>query len=260
MGNRTESSNPSRSASKSPDRWDLRRSDTIRGNPRVIPQLTHSLGRATAHCYREAFWSDCYRCFACWCCTGLEQKIRSVREAVGVFNRPENFQNAIDELLSSGFHRSELSLLASEQAVEAKLGHRYQKVSALADDPTIPRAAYVSAEGIGDAEGGLIGGLLFVGAFTAAGAIVASGGTLAAAIAGATLAGGTGGLIGSILAKWVGDHHAHHLQEQMDRGGLLLWVRAWDGEDERRALEILRKHSGSDVHVHTLPGTTVVNR
>jgi hypothetical protein len=39
----------------------------------------------------------------------------------------------------------------------------------------------------------------------------------------------------------------------MDRGGLLLWVRTWDVEDERRAVEILRKHSGSDVHVHALP-------
>ena len=183
----------------------------------------------------------------------VEQHIRTVREAVGIFNRPENLQDAVDELLSSGFHRSELSLLASAQAVEEKLGHQYEKVSALADDPTIPRAAYVSTEWIGDAEGGLIGGLLFVGAFTAAGAIVASGGTLAAAIAAAALAGGTGGLIGSILAKWVGDHHAHHLQEQLDRGGLLLWVRTWDSEDERRALEILRKHSGSEVHVHTLP-------
>ena len=90
-------------------------------------------------------------------------------------------------------------------------------------------------------------------AAAAAGAIVVSGGTLAAGITAAVLAGGAGGLIGSILAKWVGDHHAHYLQEQMDRGGLLLWVRTWDAESERRAVEILRKHSGGDVHVHALP-------
>jgi hypothetical protein len=111
----------------------------------------------------------------------------------------------------------------------------------------------VSTEAIGGAEGGLIGGLMYVGAAAAAGAVVVSGGTLAAGIIAAVLAGGAGGLIGSILAKWVGDHHAHYLQEQMDRGGLLLWVRTWDAEDERRAVEILRRHSGSDVHVHALP-------
>jgi hypothetical protein len=102
----------------------------------------------------------------------VEQEARTVREAVGVFNRSEDLQDAIDELLSSGFDRTELSLLASEHAVEAKLGHRYEKVSALAEDPTVPRAAYVSTEAIGGAEGGLIGGLMYVGAAAAAGAIV----------------------------------------------------------------------------------------
>jgi hypothetical protein len=187
----------------------------------------------------------------------VEQEARTVREAVGVFTRPEDLQRAIDELLSSGFDRAELSLLASEGAVEEKLGHRYEKVSALADDPTVPREAYVSAEAIGDAEGGLIGGLMYVGAAATAGAIVISGGTLATAIAATVLAGGAGGLIGSILAKWVGDHHSHYLQEQMDRGGLLLWVRTWDAEDEKGAVDILTKHSASGVHVHALPAHTV---
>jgi len=64
----------------------------------------------------------------------VEEEVRTVREAVGVFNRPEELQGAIDELLSSGFYRAELSLLASAHAVEAKLDHRYEKVSSLADD------------------------------------------------------------------------------------------------------------------------------
>ena len=124
----------------------------------------------------------------------VEEEVRTVREAVGVFNRPEELQGAIDELLSSGFYRAELSLLASAHAVEAKLDHRYEKVSSLADDPTVPREAYVSTEAIGGAEGGLIGGLMYVGAAAAAGAIVISGGTLATAIGATALAGGAGGL------------------------------------------------------------------
>jgi hypothetical protein len=175
------------------------------------------------------------------------------REAVGIFHSPEGLQGAIDELLSSGFHRAELSLLASELAVEEKLGHRYARVDVLADDPAVPRAAYVSTEAIGDAEGALIGGLVYVGATVATGAVVASGGTLLAVIAGAALAGGAGGLIGSVLARWLGDHHAHYLQEQIERGGLLLWVRTWDAAKEERAVEILTKYSGEKVHVHGLP-------
>jgi hypothetical protein len=177
----------------------------------------------------------------------------AIREAVGIFYRSENLQDAIDELLGSGFHRAELSLLASESAVQAKLGHRYEKVNVLADDPTIPRSAYVSTEAIGGAEGGLIGGLVYIGAVVAAGAVVASGGTLTAVIAAAGLAGGTGGLIGSVLAKWVGDHHAHYLREQIEHGGQLLWVRTWNTEDEERAVEILKRHSASEIHLHALP-------
>src|SRR5690349_13518639 len=102
----------------------------------------------------------------------VDENIQTVREAVGVFNSPDDLQDAIDELLSSGFHRAELSLLASERAVVDRLRHQYEKPGTLANDPGVPRAAYVSSEAIGGAEGGLIGGFVYVGAAVAAGAIV----------------------------------------------------------------------------------------
>lgn len=181
------------------------------------------------------------------------QQSNAIREAVGVFDSAETLQEAIDELLSSGFNRADLSLLAGEKAVESKLGHKFRRIEDLEDDPIVPRCCYVSTESIGDAEGGLIGGLMYVGATAAAGAVVVSGGTLALVVAAAALAGGVGGLFGAILARWVGDHHAKHLQEQLDRGGLMLWVRTWDADDETRAQGILSRHSGRDVHVHALP-------
>lgn len=180
----------------------------------------------------------------------IEKEPDLVREAVGIFRNAKDLQGAIDELLSSGFDRAELSLLASEQAVEEKLGDRYARVRVLADDPAAPRVAYVSTEAIGDAEGGLIGGLVYVGATAATGAIVASGGTLAAMIAAAALAGGAGALIGSVLAKWIGVHHAHYLQRQIEHGGLLLWVRTWTPADEARAVKILKKFAADHVHLH----------
>jgi hypothetical protein len=112
----------------------------------------------------------------------------TIREAVSVFHDPDALQDAIDEVLSSGFDRAELSLLAGEHAVEEKLGHRYRKVAELEDDPRVPRTAYVSIESIGDAEGGLIGGLMYVGAVVAGSAVVASGGTLAGAFLAAAMA------------------------------------------------------------------------
>jgi hypothetical protein len=180
----------------------------------------------------------------------------TLREAVGVFHDPASLQAAIDELLSSGFDRAELSLLAAEHTIEAKLAHRYRKVVELEDDPRVPRTAYVSLESIGDAEGGLIGGLVYIGAVIAGGAVVASGGTLAGAFLAAAMAGGAGGLFGSGLARLIDYYHADYLQRQLEKGGLLLWVRTRDTAHEQRARDILERHSGEDVHVHELSAET----
>jgi hypothetical protein len=182
----------------------------------------------------------------------------TIREAVGVFHDPDMLQEAIDELLSSGFDRAELSLLAGEHAIEEKLHHRYRKVAELEDDPRVPRTAYISLESIGDAEGGLIGGLMYIGAVVAGGAVVASGGTLAGAFLAAAMAGGAGGLFGSALAKLIDYHHADYLQGQLDKGGLVLWVHVRDPEHEQRAKRILERHSGEDVHVHDLSAEAYV--
>ena len=180
----------------------------------------------------------------------LAKETESIREAVAVFDTAQTLQNAIDELLSSGFHRAELSLLASEAGVASKLGHKYRKSSELEDDPSVPRAAYVSTEAIGDGQGAVIGTLIYVGAGLLMGPVAAAGGTLAAIAAAAALGGGAGGLAGTWLAQLLGDQRAQHIQEQLDHGGLLLWVRTWDAEQENLAVQILGRHSGRDVHVH----------
>ena len=182
----------------------------------------------------------------------MDEKPEILREAVGVFTDANDLQAAIDELLSSGFHRAELSLLAGEDALNEKLGSNYVNARAAADDPDTVRPTYVSPEAIGDAQGGMVGVLVYAGATIAAGAVVISGGTIVAAIVAATIAGGAGGVVGSVLAKWLGNRHAHYLQMQIDHGGLLLWVRTRDAEAEVRAVDILTKHSSRDVHVHTL--------
>jgi hypothetical protein len=177
----------------------------------------------------------------------------TTREAVGVFHDLEAFKDAVDELTSTGFDRADLSLLASQQTVEEKLGHAYHRVKEVEGDASVPRATYADDHSIAEARTGAIGGLAYIGAVAAAGLVVASGGGLAAAIAGAALAGGGGGLLGSIAARFIGQAHAENLQAQLDKGGLLLWVKTRDADEEQRALEILRRHGGQDVHVHDLP-------
>jgi hypothetical protein len=177
---------------------------------------------------------------------------QTIREAVGVFHDRDSFQNAVEDLMSAGFNRAELSLLAGEHAVEDKLGHAYRRVQDLEDEPNVPRAAYVGNHSLAEGRTGVIGGLAYIGAVVGAGAVVASGGTLAAAVAAAAIAGGGGGLIGGWLARFLGRDYAQALQKQLDQGGLLLWVHVRDPEHEQRALEILRRNGAEDMHVHEL--------
>ncbi len=180
----------------------------------------------------------------------LDHSKPTVREAVAVFDQVYELDAAVEELLKAGFKKTDMSLLASEDAVSKKLGHRYERVEELEDEPDAPRIAYRTRASIGDSDDVIIGTLTYLPAVVAAGTVVASEGVVAAAVTATAIA---GALIGSVLTRWLDKHHAEQLQEQLDRGGLLLWVRTPDQATQRRAIDILTRHSAHDVHIHQLP-------
>ena len=174
-------------------------------------------------------------------------------EAVAVFHDVSSFQAAIDDLLLGGFDHGDINVLADEETVSSKLGRKYQSTAEFEDNPEAPRIGFVPEETIGDAEGAVIGAGVYVPAIVGSLAVVASGGTMLGAFATAAIAGGAGGLIGAALARRIGNEHAKHLNQHLEHGGLLLWVRTRNAERENKALSILRKHSADDVHLHSLP-------
>lgn len=180
----------------------------------------------------------------------MADRQETVIEAVGVFDDVSSLDAAVEELHRSGFPKDHISLLASEDTVERKLGHRYERIEELEDDPNAPRQVYRTRESLGESEGLLVGSLTYLPAVLAAGTVVASAGVVAAAITGAALG---GALLGTVLSHWMDKRHADWLQEQLDRGGLLLWVRTPDPESQQQALSILQQHSAHDVHLHKLP-------
>ncbi len=175
--------------------------------------------------------------------------MRNEPEAVAVFDDVESLEAAIDELRMAGVPRDDISLLAGEPAGEDALGGRFRRIEELEDDPDAPRAAFVSEESLGAAEGALIGIPAYVAAVAVAGAMIPTAG-MAAAIAAAVVAGGTGAAIGGALAARVGESHAERYRRQLEHGGLLLWVRLPDEHRKETTLEILKRNSGRDVHVH----------
>lgn len=174
----------------------------------------------------------------------------TVREAVAVFDDVSSLEAAVEDLRAAGFAQDAISLLAGQDAVEKKLGRMYQRVEELEDDPRAPRTAFVSEKNLGERENRVVGSLTVLPTVIAAGTVVASTGAVAAAIVGTAIAGAA---LGTVLTHWMDQRHADRLQEQLDRGGVLLWVRTPSEEEERKAVEILTRYSAHDVHIHEIP-------
>lgn len=174
-------------------------------------------------------------------------------EAVGIFHDAKDLQAAVDDLLSQGFNRMDLSILASETAIEEKLHEAYVPARDLEDRVQVPTTAFISKDSIGDGMGAVIGTLVYVPGMIGAAAVAASGGAMAAALAATLIAGGVGGSIGVVIAGLIGKHHSDEIEKHMLAGGLLLWVRTRDEQHEERALAILAGHNAEGVHLHTLP-------
>lgn len=164
-----------------------------------------------------------------------------LREVVAIFDGPEEMQEAVDALQSQGFNRADLSTLAGPVA---------RNVEQIADDPTAPRTVPVSRSSLGDAEGVLIGGGVYL--FVVAGAIAfaAAGASLTSMVVVVALLGVLGGLFGWLLARWLDRRYDSAVRDQMAHGGMVLWVHTTSPDQEARAGEILRAHHGRKVHAH----------
>lgn len=170
-----------------------------------------------------------------------------VREIVGLFDTLDTLQAAVDELLISGFDRSEISLLAEDGAVQEKAGS--MSAAELEDSAEAPRTAYIESESLNEGKASLVGILFYIGAFAGAGAMVAAGASVGGAVAAGALAGICGGAIGFLLSRRIGDRQTKWLKSQLARGGLLLWARTWTKEREQIAIGVMERNGAHDVHV-----------
>jgi hypothetical protein len=179
-----------------------------------------------------------------------KKSVIKIPEAVGVFDSFATLQAAFYDLRMAGFSRYDISLLGHEKALKEKLGDTYWRTEDLEDDPDVPRAAFVSEEAMGEMEGMVIGGVFFIPSYIAMAAAAAAGGAVAATAAAVAIVGIPAAVIGVLLARRADKHHKDYYADQIERGGILLWVRVDTKEKEQKAVKILEAHSGKDVHVH----------
>jgi hypothetical protein len=184
----------------------------------------------------------------------VDQPAETIREAVAAFDDPQTLQAAVSDLQSNGFDRADISLIAPEDLADHVAQGR-GGVRQAEDDAGVKRAPVTGDTDL--RQGRVLGTSLasVLAGFAAAGLTGATGGAAAVAAGAAAAAAGGVGAAGALLGCVAGDSERRFLQDQVERGGVLLWVRLRDAASEPRALDILRRHSAHDVHVHELPAT-----
>ncbi|WP_435640953.1 hypothetical protein [Micavibrio aeruginosavorus] len=176
-----------------------------------------------------------------------------VHEAVGVFSNTDDLQAAMDDLQSHGFMRHELSVLADQEKIKAKIGRKYRDVRELEDDPSAPRTTFLPDETVGEIEGAFIAIPMYLAVIASTWIVVAEGGTLAHAVVAAIASGAIGAIIGIMMARGFSERRDQDLRDKIRKGGLPLWVHLRAPEQENTAAEIMRKHAARDVHIHDVP-------
>jgi hypothetical protein len=150
------------------------------------------------------------------------------KTVIGILENPGEAQQAVDELLKSGFQRRDIGVISSD----------------------ILREAATAATGAtkGMAFGALAGMLL--GAVTMAipgfGPLLVAGPGLAL-LGGTTLGALAGGIVGALKARGMPEEQANFYAEGVRRGGTLITINAVTDELAQRAVEILKRHGAVDV-------------
>jgi hypothetical protein len=173
------------------------------------------------------------------------------REVVGTFHDVKALKGAANALMSNGFDRAALSLVAPDEAVRKQFGTRLNTVEKLEDHPDTPRIAYMDHDDVAIGRGAIISGLSYLGAVGGSTALLTAGGALLPAVAIGAAGGVSGGSLGALFGSWPNAGTARKISDKIDRGGLILWVRTTSMRDDARATGTMNSNGAYDVHAHT---------
>lgn len=171
------------------------------------------------------------------------------REAVAVFDSEAALDAAVDGLMQIGLRQEDMSVVASAAKLTPK-----ESASRIEDADDTQRGDYIDKDARTEGAVAMTGGPALIAGLGAALFAGVAGAALIPAIA-VTVAGtAAAGTVGLLFARAFGRKHAAYVAEQIENGGLLLWVHAPDDQNDAKIAAVLTKAGGRDVHFH------VVNR
>jgi len=166
---------------------------------------------------------------------------------VGLFDTFPAAQSAVQDLVSTGIPREDISLTSNNATGEHTLeGHTGEGHTGEGHGNHAGSAAATGA-GIGAVVGGIGGVLAGLGmlAIPGIGPILAAG-PIAAALAGAGIGAVAGGLLGALVGMGIPEEDAHAYAEGVRRGGTLVTV-ATDDAHSGPVADILNRHGAVDI-------------
>ncbi len=163
------------------------------------------------------------------------------RTVVALFDDVDTAQRALEELLSNGFDRNDVSVVRTNAKGDYATG-------STTDTSAADASGAAAGAGIGAALGGIAGLVIGLGvlAIPGLGPVIAAG-PLATTLAGAGIGAAAGGIIGALTDVGIPENEAGYYAEGIRRGGTLLTVRASD-DKVTRATQILNRFSPVDIN------------
>jgi len=168
------------------------------------------------------------------------------KTVVGLFDDFDEAQSVVNDLVSAGFRRDDISVVANN-------AHGRFGTPASGGTTSHGPNAGGAVKGLagGAVEGGVIGGLTGLAASLAAllipgVGVVAALGPLAATLTGATIGAVGGGILGGLIGLGIPKHEAGLYAEGVRRGGTLVTLTADDARADQ-ALAIFDRHNPVDI-------------
>jgi hypothetical protein len=151
------------------------------------------------------------------------------REVVGVLSQRPDFDKAVSALLAAGFSRSDLSVLASHDSLEAASADALSWKNRLV---------------------GLLGELKYEGPLVTAGLIAIAAGSVGAVLGGLIAAGVGGAAVKELMDEVTARPHAAEFAAALAEGSILLWVDVSNPTDESKVKAILASLGATNVHTN----------
>lgn len=157
----------------------------------------------------------------------------------GIYRTRPDAENAVDQLLASGFRSEDISVLLQDNVGTKDFAHEKHTKA--------PEGTATGAVA-GGAIGGTLGLLAGIGALAipGVGPLIAAG-PIMATLAGVGSGGVVGGLIGALAGMGIPEFEAKRYEGRIKEGGILLSVHCDNSEWVNRAKDLLKRTGADDI-------------